>query len=417
MIEPKNILPTQSRQQKTSIPPPLMMSKEGSFAHFTLTQRMPDIVWRVISENDFSSEIVHNLEALIQELPEKNVIFLEDNGQDVEDWNRYLQPLIGKHWRDLPWFFAEAYFYRRILEATDYFLPGASFGIDPYALQKRRGLETSIHSIRELIAGINAWNNPQETENTTSLIALIYFALWGNRADMSLFPINAEDSNHRQEIHLEQSHVLVDDTKIIAEIITNFNKVRIDFIVDNAGFELVGDLCLVDFLLRHQAAEIIYLHLKPHPSFVSDATIQDIHDTLRFLISDDSPEVNLLAHRLQTYIDQGRLLYCEDYFWTAPLVFWEMPEALRNQLAQSSLVFIKGDANYRRCLGDRQWLFTTSFEEIVNYFPAPLAALRTLKSEITVGLQLKQVEMLNNEDPNWQTNGKWGVIQFLDLNR
>lgn len=92
-----------------------------------------------------------------------------------------------------------------------------------------------------------------------------------------------------------------------------------------------------------------------------------------------------------------------------------MPEELKNELAQSSLIIIKGDANYRRCLGDRQWSFTTVFEDIVCYFPAPILVLRTLKSEIAAGLQLKQVEKLNQEDPNWLTNGQWGLIQFSEL--
>lgn len=378
-----------------------MMSEANPFAYFTLTKRMPAIVQRVILENDFCTEIVHKLEALSHELPEKTISYLTDQGQDVADWNRYLQPMIGKHWIDIPWFFAEAYFYRRILQATHYFLPG-SFGVDPYALQKRRGLETAISSIREI-----------STQNNNSLIALLYFCLWVNRADMSLFPINTEDNN-QQTISLEQNQVLIDDTAQIVEKISNFNKVRIDFIIDNAGLELFGDLCLVDFLLTSQAAEIIYLHLKPYPTFVSDATIQDVHDTLAILAADDNKQVQLLAQRLQNYIIQGRLICHDDYFWTSPLMFWEMPEALKKQLAQSSLIIIKGDANYRRCLGDLHWSFTTNFADVVCYFPAPIVVLRTLKSEIAVGLQIEQVEKLNKEDPNWLTNGQWGIIQLVE---
>jgi hypothetical protein len=247
------------------------------------------------------------------------------------------------------------------------------------------------------------------------LIALLYFALWGNRADLSLWPINSEESEEsRQEIHLEQTHILVDDTSLIADRVANFDGVRIDFIVDNAGFELVCDLCLADFLLASNAAGIVYLHLKSHPTFVSDATIRDVHDTLEVLATDEDGEVRSLAHRLQDHIAQGRLLCREDLFWTAPLVFWEMPEELRSELAQSRLILSKGDANYRRCLGDRKWPFTTSFQDIVCYFPAPFVALRTLKSELAAGLQSDQVETLNHEDPQWLTNGQWGVIQLVE---
>ena len=171
---------------------------------------------------------------------------------------------------------------------------------------------------------------------------------------------------------------------------------------------------MADFLLASNAAGIVYLHLKSHPTFVSDATIRDVHDTLEVLATDEDGEVRSLAHRLQDHIAQGRLLCREDLFWTAPLVFWEMPEELRSELAQSRLILSKGDANYRRCLGDRKWPFTTSFQDIVCYFPAPFVALRTLKSELAAGLQSDQVETLNHEDPQWLTNGQWGVIQFVE---
>jgi uncharacterized protein with ATP-grasp and redox domains len=395
-----------------------MMSEEGSFAHLTLLERMPAIVQRVIDENDFPPAIVKNLEALIQELPDGIVHLLKDEGPDVAAWARYLEPFVEKRWIDIPWFFAEVYFYRRILEATHYFLPGSFQGVDPYEYQKRRGLETAMDSIRELSTRVNTWSDSQlrqRSADRTNLIALLYFALWGNRADLSLWPINPEESEQtRQEIHLEQTHILVDDTSLIADTVASFDGVRIDFIVDNAGFELVCDLCLADFLLASQAAKIVYLHLKCHPTFVSDATIQDVHDTLEVLAADGDRDVQLLAHRLQDHIAQGRLCLRETLFWTAPLVFWEMPEELKRELSQSNLILAKGDANYRRCLGDRKWPFTTSFQDIVCYFPAPFVALRTLKSELASGLQLDQVETLNHEDPQWLTNGQWGVIQFVD---
>jgi uncharacterized protein with ATP-grasp and redox domains len=396
-----------------------MMSEAGSFAHLTLTKRMPAIVQRVIDENDFPPSIVENLETLIQELPYGIVRVLNDEGPDVPTWSKYLKPFVGKRWIEIPWLFAEVYFYRRIVEATHYFLPGSFQSVDPYEYQKSRGLETAMDSIQELSARVNAWSDTQphrdSTLDRTSLIALLYFALWGNRADLSLWPINAEESEEsRQEIHLEQTHILVDDTSLIADRVANFDGVRIDFIVDNAGFELVCDLCLADFLLASNAAGIVYLHLKSHPTFVSDATIRDVHDTLEVLATDEDGEVRSLAHRLQDHIAQGRLLCREDLFWTAPLVFWEMPEELRSELAKSRLILSKGDANYRRCLGDRKWPFTTSFQDIVCYFPAPFVALRTLKSELAAGLQSDQVETLNHEDPQWLTNGQWGVIEFVE---
>lgn len=418
MTEQENLLGSKFRQPRLPIPSPLMMSEEGSFAYFTLTQRMPTIVRRVIDENDFPSSIVENLESLIQELPNGMVRFLQDDqAPDLTAWGRYLEPDVGKRWIDIPWFFAEAYFYRRILEATHYFQEGACQGIDPFALQKGRGLEAAMDSIRELSSRVNAWLDQEQHEKGKTerhnLIALLYSVLWGNRADLSLWPIDAEQLDNSQEIHLEETHILVDDTSIVAERVASFHEVRIDIIVDNAGFELVCDLCVADFLLTSQAAGVVYLHLKPHPTFVSDAMIKDVHHTIEFLAASGDREVQLLGQRLQDYLDCDRLLCRDDYFWTSPLVFWEMPEPLQQELARSSLILIKGDANYRRCLGDRHWPFTTALEDIVCYFPAPFVALRTLKSEVAAGLRSDQVEALQQEDPQWLTNGQWGVIQFV----
>lgn len=412
---------TQSSKPRLPLPPPMMMSEEGSFAHMTLMKRIPAMARRVIAENDFPQDIVENLETLIRELPYGKVRLLKDDGgPDLAAWNRYLEPYAGMPWLDIPWFFAEAYFFRRILEATHYFLPGASQGADPYALQKRMGLETAMSSIQAISTRVNAWIdaklNEDNTQDPTSLIALLYFDLWGNRADLSLWPVdNPNEVNHsNREFDEEKAHILVDDTSTIADKVASFDKARIDFIADNAGFELVGDLCLADFLLATNAAHTICLHLKPYPTFVSDATIQDVRGTLDILAAHTDTEVRSLGDRLQNYIASSRLCLRDNLFWTSPLAFWEMPESLQQKLAPANLIFVKGDANYRRCLGDLHWPFTTSFADIACYFPAPFAALRTLKSEVAAGLQLGQAEMLSQEDPQWLTNGQWGVIQFVE---
>ena len=90
-----------------------------------------------------------------------------------------------------------------------------------------------------------------------------------------------------------------------------------------------------------------------------------------------------------------------------------MPEDLCATLARSDLVISKGDANYRRLIGDCHWDPTTPFESAAGYFPATIVALRTLKAELIVGLAPGQAEQLQTEDPSWRVNGKRGVIQFL----
>jgi hypothetical protein len=94
-------------------------------------------------------------------------------------------------------------------------------------------------------------------------------------------------------------------------------------------------------------------------------------------------------------------------------MFRQMPAHLRQSLARSAVVLIKGDVNYRRLLDDRAWPHNTRMEDVCSYFPAPFVTLRTLKGEIMVGLKPGQAEELQAADPIWMINGKRGVIQLV----
>jgi len=388
---------------KLPIPLPLLGS-EG-FAHFTVTQRLPALARQVIVDNNFSAQINGNLEKLASELTLGYLPpLVDDTGTDVGAWERYLAPYLGQRWVDVPWFLAETYFYRLLLEITNYFRPGEWQGVDPFEVQKRQGFYSSLDSIVAVCDRLN---------NELQLPELLYFALWGNRVDLSLWSSQIDRS--RFDIHSELAHILVNDAPKVAELLAISNG-RIDVVIDNAGFELFCDLCLVDFLLASGVASLVNLHLKPHPTFVSDATIKDLHETKSFLAAFDDPAVASLGGRLQEYIAHGHLAMKADDFWTSPLAGWEMPDHLTRELS-SNLIIIKGDANYRRLLGDRHWDYTTNFADIVCYLPSPMVALRTLKSEVVVGIQAEQITELKQTDPDWLINGQWGLIQSTDLGR
>ena len=401
---------------KLPLPPALIGSEDGTFTEYTVTQRMPAIARRVVVENNFSPEINSRLENLATELPLGYLLPLEnDNNTDFAAWNNYLQTYNSQRWVDVPWFLAETYFYRLILEITQYFRPGRWQGIDPFQLQKSQGLEASLDSIILLCSQVNKWVDDWQTEgkiNQTVLIQLLYFALWGNRVDLSLWSAFESDRS-RFDVESQLVNILVNDASQVSELLTSGEVKRIDFIVDNAGFELVCDLCLVDFLLSSKLVNQVYLHLKPHPTFVSDAMIKDVYDTISFLVATSNQSAISLAQRLESYILSGCLVLSKDYFWTSPLAFWEMPKYLKDELANTGLLIVKGDANYRRLLGDRHWQITTNIADIVCYLPAPMVALRTLKSEVAVGLKSEVVEEVAKSDPSWLTNGQWGVIQFV----
>lgn len=401
---------------KLPLPSPLLGSEVGTFTEYTVTQRMPAIARRVIAENNYPENINDCLKQLASELPSTPISpLLHDTGVDFSAWVKYLEPFKGQRWIDVPWFLAETYFYRLILEITNYFRPSELQGVDPFQLQKNKGLETSLDSIIALCIQLNQWladAQKEEKLNQTALIALLYFALWGNRVDLSLWSALDCDRS-RFDIQSQQAHIIVDDAAKVTELLATKGK-RIDFVIDNAGFELVCDLCLIDFLLGSGIASQVKLHLKPHPTFVSDAMIKDVLHTIEFLAASSHQDVTSFAKRLQENIASNRLVLSEDYFWTSPLAFWEIPDTLKSDLSAANLIVIKGDANYRRLLGDRHWDFTTNFADIVSYLPAPIVALRTLKSEVVAGLKPEVIEQVAKSDSDWLTNGQWGVIQLVD---
>lgn len=405
-----------SQIPKLPLPPPLVGSEVGSFTEYTVTQRLPAIARRVIAENKFPSQVNQSLDRLAAELPTGYLQpLINDTGVDFLAWDKYLAPYKNQRWIDVPWFFAETYFYRLILEITNYFRPGELPGIDPFELQKSQGLEATIDSIISLCIQADKWLDESKRAgkpNQASVIALLYFALWGNRVDLSLWSAFGDDRS-QFDIHSQLTHILVDDVFLVSDLLSKLQGGRIDFIIDNAGFELISDLCLVDFLLGSGIANQVYLHLKPHPTFVSDAMIKDVHYTADFLAGGSHPQVKSFTQRLQANMTSGRLVLTEDFFWTSPLPFWEIPPSLKGELAESSLIVVKGDANYRRLLGDRHWDITTNIADIVSYLPAPMVALRTLKSEVAAGLKSSVVEEVAKSDASWLTNGQWGVIQFV----
>ncbi|NER36241.1 MAG: protein-glutamate O-methyltransferase family protein [Oscillatoria sp. SIO1A7] len=399
-----------STYPKTSLPIPPQIrggDRVGSWAYNTMDSRLSALCRRIIDENGFSGAIADNLEALARDLPEGKIRKIK-NLLPAEEWDDYVEPYLGKDWLDIPWYFAEAYFYRRVLEATDYF----SNGRDPFAAQKLMGIEGSIASMRKASYLVN--NLPLRELN--NVVTLAYLSLWGNKADLSLWPASSGDRS-QVETDGDRANLLADDTPQLLELLAESQGKRIDFIIDNAGFELFCDLCLADYLLTSKVSAEIHFHVKAHPTFVSDAIAKDVRHLVDFFTSEapmvsENREVHSLATRLQDHLAAGRLQLRDNLFWNSPLVFWQMPDELRQELAKASLIIVKGDANYRRILGDCYWPFTTPFEEIANYFPAPLLALRTMKAELACGLSPGQAEALDAQDPDWLTNGQRGVVQL-----
>jgi hypothetical protein len=409
------------------LPEPLRGRDPDSFAFRTLSNRLPGIARRVLHSRDWHDQASTRLQALVDEMPYGRLRFLEDpQAPDVTTWEMDLIPYLGLTWLEAPWYVSETYFFRRLLEATGYYQAGPGFHLDPYLPEKCQEFEAIYAQSSSLCQHLDGsvlplnslqLDNPQAVAQIRwRLISLLRQNIWGNQADRSMWPAGSrvEGPSLRTDGR-SNDHLLVDHSNRIAVFLTHQPAPlhRIDLILDNGGIELAYDLVMTDILLSGSFTRGIRLHAKPHPTYVSDVHIPDIYTTIDHLEQAQEACLRDLAGRLRSYLADGRIQLRTDYYWTSLRTGWDMPAELRQELAEASLVVSKGDANYRRWLGDRGWPHTTPIDQILAYFPSPLLILRVLKANLIAGLESGLSERMYSQDPEWLHNGDWGIIQAV----
>ncbi len=389
-----------------NFPPLIHTSDPGSFAHNTLKKRVPDILRQVVDVNDFPAPVRSNLESLWEELVYGRIRLLQEATADRAFWDAVTKPFVGRSWLDVPWFWAEAYFYRRILEATRYFHSGPTHLQDPFQPIKDQEWhpQAAPHTVDHLLAGLPA-------DSGERFLRLFHAALWGNRVDLSYNVAGHLGSSGSRQA--ERHNLLVDDSESVWQHVRRGLDTLI-YITDNAGTELLLDMALAHDCLQQGLVRRVILHVKPQPYFVSDAMPKDVDDALRAL-AQGGEQAQRLGVEIRQLQHNGSLQISTHWFYTSSLFYYQLPADLLARLAAADLVIVKGDANYRRLLGDAHWPPTTPFSRVLSYFPAPVVALRTFKAEIIVGLQPGQAEALARQNPDWLVNGRRGVIQACGL--
>ena len=428
-----------SAQPALPLPPVICSDKPGTWAYDTMSRRVDqEILQRTFEENqhifesDDFRQILIKYNALRQELQsasETPLTYLQDllpgaseeRQREQEEWNGLLQPFIerGDTWLTAPWLLTEFYVYRRVMQAFEYWDPTSpGYNYDPFAKAKRAGLESSAGSAEAMLAKIPTL--PKTKEGITLAAA---FALWGNKMDLSLWPANADNANvdvFSTILASATENLLHDDSDVLASLCDKLRASgggNVDIIVDNAGFELVTDLALAQHLIESGIAKCVTFQLKSHPTFVSDALEKDLRETVDHYVQLNSstfPNAQQAGLVWQSLLNNGQWNCNEDNFWVQPYPMWKMTEPLQTDMKERcDLAFVKGDANYRRLLGDCMWDFTAPFQDVVGaYFPCPVCALRTLKAELGCGMDADQVEREKAMDNNWLVNGQFGVVHF-----
>jgi hypothetical protein len=403
LAQPMSNITFSSQIDMDTLPPPLMTSEPGSFAHRTFQVRIPAIIQEAVELNSFPDDIRREVEALRDEVQRGTIRALHEAAPDRWFWDRAARPHIGRTWLNVPWYWAEAYIYRRLIEATRYFQPGPWQGFDPYAAKKQTEWEPAAAP-----QAVNATLLDLPGDKQARFEALLHASLWGNRTDLS-YNVAAQLGDVVRHGD-ERANLLADDAGRVWEFLRSQPRRRLVIIADNAGTELLMDLALVDFLLGEGLAERVALHVKQQPFFVSDTMPRDVKAGLAALPR-GGQAARALGERTRQHLEKGRLQLFTHWFYVTSLFYFQLPDDLRAELAAADLVIFKGDVNYRRLIGEVHWPPTTPFARTTAYFPAPLVALRTCKAELIVGLAQGEAEQLQAEDPAWMVNGRRGLVQ------
>lgn len=381
------------------IAPTILSDVPGSFAWRVFHERHPKLIQQVLDALPYGPAERASVEQLLTESTNGVLEPLSESAQDQQQWLEWGEGLFGLSWGEVPFLWAESYFYRRLLEATGYFRPGTWQGIDPFAPFKNAELaspavDDELAALRDL--------PPLSAEKRAEV--LLSSALWGNRADLS-FQITASPRGAKSPA------LIADDSPLLWQALAAANSSRACVIADNAGRELLPDLVLVDHLLTSGLASEVALYVKPSPYYVSDATTADVLATIDRLRTAAEQEAERIGRRLWQAMNSGTLVVRTHQFFCAPLPFHDMPADLRAEFSGATMTILKGDLNYRRLVGDQLWDATTPFTERAGHFPSSVAALRTLKSDVIVGLDGPVVAGLNTTGEPWRTSGEYGLIQ------
>ncbi|MBT0772560.1 protein-glutamate O-methyltransferase family protein [Kineosporia sp. J2-2] len=372
-----------------------VITGESGFPRSVLRDRHPELLARVLDGVPWPPEVRLALNGLAEEI-EGPILPLSDTYGDAAQWAEWAAPYLGRSWYEVPFLWAENYFYRKLLGATGWFAPGPWQGVDPFGPQKEAELAgAAVRAELEALDGLAG----------LGLNELLLAALWGNRADLG-FQLQRPTVDDETPA---TSGLIADDRAALLALLPRAD--RLVLVTDNIGRELLPDLVLADRLLSARPGTTVALHVKPSPYFTSDATPTDVLRTLRRMAEGPAAAVEMVE-RLRDFIGEGRLAVVTHPFYVAPLTFAEAPAGLQKAYAEADLTVLKGDLNYRRLVGDVEWPATTPFASVTAYWPGRVAALRTLKSDVLVGVDAARLAELDASGPGWRVSGEYAVVQL-----
>ncbi|KAJ7675326.1 hypothetical protein B0H17DRAFT_1080988 [Mycena rosella] len=412
---------------------------EYSFAHATMQSRLPTILGKAIEDttrtlNDQSSEekivdlvaCIERMADLMVDLSDNHKLrpIIDDDEADVALWNKEIAKYFqGKDFMNAPWLFAEAYKYRRLHECFSVSKFWKDYDVfyrqkcDTFSRSSDAVFELSMRFAEPFKISDNLSAEGKLEAERLMFLELTQVCLWGNSTDLSLLINMTED-----QIKSLQSTGAVKGVRA-------GTGGRVDFVLDNAGFELYCDCVYADFLLQSGLATQIRFHGKRFAWFVSDVTRKDWEWLLNTMVygqlfpkaSDVELEsLRRLGQRWKQYEKEGKWVYEQHPFWCTGYTFWDLHSEAPDlflHLSRSDLVYFKGDLNHRKltydCAAPASTPFDIAIGPMASSAGAPkVVSLRTIKSDVVVlgpgGDEI--AEKLDQTEPGWKISGKYAVV-------
>jgi len=406
-----------------------LCGNDGGFTEASIRNRLPQILRSMCSSKCGDAGSQCNVCKLAGDIASDKALPIlparssqEDEEADTDTkWRSWIADFLHLTWQSAPWFVVETYAYRLLLQAVP-----AELG-DPFRSTKQAALAaarlTWDEDLAALAAGSVSAAAGSSEEQLLHCKKLLLRSLWGNRADLSLsggkvLTEHLANPHAATSAHgLLEAGLLCDDSEVAVELLmsachsgsaeegalqskgacssdstTHANGVMM--FADNAGLELLCDLMLIAWLLQC-GARCVTLALKPSPILVSDAMRHDLDDTLQWMreiaCSDcaSAPSADWLQETLSTALQGGRLQLLAPQWTVSPLAVWQVDAELQGTMNSHAVVVFKGDANYRRLLGDRRVPFDTPTHVALDYLQVPTVALRTAKSGVMCGVPVQ----------------------------
>ena len=168
---------------------------------------------------------------------------------------------------------------------------------------------------------------------------LTQVCLWGNSTDLSLLiDMSEEDIKKLQSTggdHLAdtEKNILGNNLPELWELVKKVKNGRLDFVLDNAGFELYCDLVYADWLIQAGIAREIRFHGKRFAWFVSDVTTKDWNWLLNSMVyghlftgvsDNELASLKRMGLRWKQYEQEGKFIYEQHPFWCTGYTYYDL---------------------------------------------------------------------------------------------